>query len=151
MVVNGGNMSSNYLSAKPGQGTLPKSHKRFKGRRWYDGLNIPEQQKTGVVRCGPLELDNDSKTVRVDGDVRTVAPKTFDLLKVLMSNPNKVLSHAELAMSLWPDDDRADPNDVKQHIYLLRKTIEKDPVHPCWIKSVRGFGYQLVVASQVHR
>lgn len=144
-------MSSTYLSAKSGQGAVPKSRKRFKGRRWYDGFNIPEQQKTGVIRCGSLELDNDRKTVRVDGDVRTVAPKTFDLLKVLMSNPNKVLSHAELAMILWPDDDHADPDDVKQHIYLLRKTIGKNPLQPCWIKCVRGFGYQLVTASKVHK
>ena len=144
-------ISTRYTSAKLGQRAQPNSLKSFEGRRWYDGLKVPKRQKNSVIRCGPLEIDNDRKTVRVDGDVRTIAPKLFGLLKVFMSNPGKIFSHAELAVSLWPEDDRADPDDVKQHIYLLRKAIERDPSHPQWIKSLRGFGYQLIITSQGHR
>jgi DNA-binding response OmpR family regulator len=139
--------SDNYGSAKVGQSIQPKSRQSLQGRRWYDGLKVPRTRKIGVIHYGPLVLDNDRKTVRVDGEARTVAPKLFELLRVFMSNPGKVLSHAELAVSLWPDDDRADPDDVKQHIYLLRKAIETDPVHPQWIKNLRGFGYQLNITS----
>jgi len=117
------------------------------GRRWNDGLDGLERPGNDVISYGPFKLDNRQKKVYVSANFKYLPPKLFDLLKAFISNPGRVLSQAELAETLWPEDKRADPEDVKQYVHLLRKAIEPDPTKPCWIRNVRGFGYQLVIVK----
>ncbi len=97
------------------------------------------------IELGPFKLDDSRKKIYVKGVEKSLSPKLFDLLKIFIDNPGKVISPAELAVKLWPFDERSDPEDVKQYVYLLRKAIEPDPAKPRWLRNVRGFGYQLIV------
>lgn len=73
----------------------------------------------------------------------------FDLLLVLVKNPNRVLSRDQIMDHLrgrdWSPDDRSIDNQVAR----LRKRIETDPQEPHFIKTVRGVGYSFtaIVAS----
>lgn len=93
-------------------------------------------------------LDDRLKNVYVQGNSKDLTPKLFNLLKVFLSHPGKVFSPEEIAATLWPKSDRADPEDVKQYIYQLRNAIEPDPSKPRWIQNVRGFGYQLIIGEE---
>ena len=74
-----------------------------------------------------------------------LSPKEYDLFKLLATDPGRVFSNQEIIDHLWPAPSRADSNDVKQYIHLLRNKIEEKPTHPRWIKTVKGFGYKLAV------
>jgi len=73
----------------------------------------------------------------------------YDLLKVLLEHPNRVLSRDDLMTWLHGRD--AGPYDraIDVQIGRLRRKIEVDPVRPAIIKSVRGAGY--LFAEQVRR
>ena len=48
-----------------------------------------------VLRIGGIELDDDAKTVRLDGETVNLTPKEYDILRFLMQNPGKVFSPSE--------------------------------------------------------
>jgi DNA-binding response OmpR family regulator len=118
------------------------------GRRGTDKIQNPDRhfdrRNNGVINRGPFTLDDRTKKVYVDGEEKSLTPRLFDLLRIFVTNPGKVLSLAELAANLSSLNDNLEPHDVKQYIYLLRRAIEPDPTRPRWLRNVRGFGYELV-------
>jgi DNA-binding response OmpR family regulator len=98
-----------------------------------------------VLNVGPCRIDDRTKNVAIRGKKVALSPKEFELLKLLAKDPGRVFSHQQIIDHLWPDSNRADDNDVKQYIHLLRNKIEPNPSQPCWIQTVKGFGYKLVV------
>ncbi len=95
------------------------------------------------VRVGNLHIDDRTKTVDWNGDQIHLAPKEFELLKLLAADPGRVLSDKEIIHHLWPPDSAATANDVKQYIHLLRNKIEPNLQCPSLILTVKGFGYRL--------
>ena len=138
-------MRSGRVSSDLNQYLESESERSHAGRRWSDGIKGPECPVNGDIHHGPFQFDNRRKSVTVQGSPKSLTPMLFELLKVFVSNPGKVLSNSELAVILWPENKYADPDDVKQYVYRLRRVIESDPAHPRWLRNVRGFGYQLVV------
>ena len=105
--------------------------------------NLPTAN--GTPRAGPVEIDDEAKTVRLDGRSVSLSPREYSLLKLLAGNPGKVFSHQEIIERVWPPDNRADTSDVKQYIHLLRLKIENKPGRPSLVKTVKGFGYKFSV------
>ncbi|MDH3378031.1 MAG: winged helix-turn-helix domain-containing protein [Gammaproteobacteria bacterium] len=140
--------SSVHGSNSTGKNVQLESRRSFVGRRWDDGIRCAEDRENGVIRQGPFVLDNFQKKVYVHGNYKELPPKLFDLLNLFVLNVGNVLSQPELAATLWPNSKRADPEDVKRYIYLLRHAIEPDPAKPRWLRNVRGFGYRLVVGEE---
>jgi two-component system OmpR family response regulator len=95
-----------------------------------------------VIRTAELELDNERKQVVVRGQLVTLSPKEFELLRLLCSRPGKVFSTDEIVAAVWPDRDAAAAEDVKKYVHMLRSKIERDPADPRIIMTVRGFGYR---------
>ena len=62
-------------------------------------------------------------------------------LKYLYDNRNQVISREQLLNGVWNYDILGTSRMVDIHISHLRDKIEKDPHHPEWIKTARGFGY----------
>lgn len=132
--------------AVPGQGAQPQRRQsREDGRRRPDGIRTFDRRINDVISLGSFRLDDRIKKVYVEGKAKCLSPKLFELLKIFALNPGRIFSLAELAVNLWPDNDRRDPEDVSQYIYLLRKAIEVEPARPRWLRNVRGFGYQLMI------
>ena len=87
-------------------------------------------------------LDTASRTLSApSGQPVTLTSGEFDLLRVLASHPNRVLSRDELMNALHHRD--AGPYDraIDVQVGRLRRKIEADPSQPELIKSVRGAGY----------
>lgn len=96
----------------------------------------------GEPQQDALHIDQRDKSVHIDGHILRLSPKPFRLLSLLASDPGRVFSSAEILNHIWPGNNRADTNDVKQCIHLLRKQLREattdDLVH-----TVAGFGYRL--------
>ena len=96
-----------------------------------------------TLSVGSIELDNDSKTVRVDGNIVNLTPKEFEILKLLMEQPGKVFSPKEIYRKVWGEDSFAGDNTVAVHIRHLREKIEITPNDPRYIKVIFGQGYKI--------
>ena len=98
-----------------------------------------------LVRFGPFTLDPGARrlTHRDEGPVDLTAAE-FDLLEVLASRPNRILSRGLIAELLGDDSAGAEGDRrIDVRITRLRRKIEPDPDSPRFIRTVRGEGYVL--------
>ena len=97
-----------------------------------------------TLTVGGIELDNETKTVTVDGKAVCLTPKEYDILKLLMEHPGKVYAPKELYREIWGEDALAgSENTVAVHIRHLREKIEISPNEPRYVKVVFGQGYKI--------
>lgn len=92
-----------------------------------------------TITHGPLHIDPLSRQVRLDGRVIEVTRKEFDLLHLLASVPQSVLTRRDLMARVWSDDWAASSRTVDTHISTLRSKLGCGD----WIVTVRGIGYRL--------
>ena len=113
------------------------------------GREAPVPPEPSSVRFAGYRLDPQSRTLR-DGEDQPIHLTTgeYELLRVLLDRPNRVLSRDDLVSLLYGRE--AGPYDraVDVQIGRLRRKIEADPANPEIIKSVRGVGYVLAVRPQ---
>lgn len=97
-----------------------------------------------VLGVGGIEMDDESKSVTVDGKPVTLTPKEYDILKLFLKSPNKVFSPKEIYRNVWNEDPMyGNDNTVAVHIRHLREKIEINSNEPRYIKVVFGQGYIL--------
>ena len=102
------------------------------------------QVSSAALTVGGIELDNETKTVTVDGEPVGLTPKEFDILKLLMQHPGKVFAPKELYREIWGEDALSGgENTVAVHIRHLREKIEITPNEPRYVKVVFGQGYKI--------
>ena len=89
-------------------------------------------------------MDVGSRDVRVTGREVTLSPKEFDLLRVLLRHPGRVLGRDFLLNQVWGEDFFGDTRTLDVHIRWLREKIEDDPGSPRRIQTVHGVGYRFV-------
>ncbi len=104
------------------------------------GAGVPAEQ---CFTAGGLELDDRSKEVRVDGEAVPLTPKEFEILKLLISDPDRVFSPAEIYRSVWKEKPLGSDNTVAVHIRHIREKIEIDPARPRYLKVIFGQGYKI--------
>lgn len=95
-----------------------------------------------------LVMDRSQHTVSVYGHNANLTPLEFDLLFLLASNENEVISRTTLLKEVWGYADAGDTRLVSVHIQRLRAKVEKDPEHPDFIHTVRGIGYKFCTSSE---
>jgi len=99
--------------------------------------------REGVYSTGGLEVDDESKTVRLDGDVVTVTPIEFGILRFLTENAGRVFSIGQIYEAVWREPAYNPENTVAVHIRRIREKIEIDPGNPRYLKVVWGIGYKI--------
>jgi Tol biopolymer transport system component/DNA-binding winged helix-turn-helix (wHTH) protein len=88
---------------------------------------------------GPYSLAMSSRLLARSGEAVTLAPKTFDLLAVLVKSNGRLLSKSELMGSLWPNTFVEEAN-LSFQISTLRKALGEDGMQ--WIETVPKHGYR---------
>lgn len=111
--------------------------------RRYLSLGAGATKTSIVLTIGGLELDDNSKTVTLDGEPISLTKKEFEILKLLMENPNRVFSPKEIYSKVWNEDPIGTDNTVAVHIRHLREKTEINPAEPRYIKVVFGQGYKI--------
>lgn len=95
-----------------------------------------------VIEMGGICLDDSAKTVSLNGEMISLTPKEFDILKLLMGQPGHVFSPKDIFEKVWNDTTVINENTVAVHIRHLREKLEIDPANPRYIKVVWGRGYE---------
>ena len=92
---------------------------------------------------GELELNQENHIVKKNGAEIELTAKEYEILRLLLQNPQKVYIKAQLYEMVWQEDYLGDVNAVNVHISRLRTKIEEDPRNPRYISTVWGIGYKL--------
>ena len=100
-------------------------------------------QKPSQIQIGGIIIDDEAKTVTVDGEPINLTPIEYDILKLFMENPGKVYSSAQIYNQVWNDNPYGSENTVAVHIRHLREKIEINPAEPRYLKVVWGQGYKI--------
>jgi DNA-binding response OmpR family regulator len=80
---------------------------------------------------------------RVDGNAKRLTPSEFKLVLLLAEQPERVFSRREIMQHLWDSEYVGDQRACDIHISNLRQKLERDPMRPERIVTVRGIGYKL--------
>ncbi|CEH33852.1 response regulator transcription factor [Romboutsia lituseburensis] len=96
-----------------------------------------------ILSSGGLELDSDTKEVRVDGENVKVTPIEYKILKLLLENKGRVFSIDEIYENVWNEESFKAENTVAVHIRRIREKIEINPKEPKYLKVVWGIGYKI--------
>jgi two-component system, OmpR family, KDP operon response regulator KdpE len=105
-------------------------------RRYAPGEAIP------AFVTKDLTIDFENRQVIVRGHDVHLTPKEFDVLKHLVANLGKPLSHRRLLQSVWGPEYGEETENLRVVINQLRKKIENDPAHPKYILTEPWVGYR---------
>jgi len=100
-------------------------------------------QAAEVLRVADLVMDLRSRRVSVGGSEVSLTPTEFDLLQVLMREPGRVFTRAQLVEAVYDIAYAGYDRAIDSHIKNLRQKIEPDPRNPRYILTVYGVGYRL--------
>lgn len=93
------------------------------------------------ISCGHITIDTDERNAYRDGVLADLTAKEFDLIELLIRNPNRVYSRENLLDILWGYEYRTDVRTVDVHIRRLREKLEQNPAEPEHIMTKWGVGY----------
>lgn len=107
-----------------------------------EGLSMLERIKDIDLCLLDLVLDDQAKIVRVNGNKIDLTVKEYGILKLLLENPKKLFSKANLFESVWNETYYPEDNALKVHMSNLRTKIKKYDDRG-YIETVWGMGYKL--------
>lgn len=111
--------------------------------RYMEIANAKENEvNKNVYTIGGLELHEDTKEVRVDGELTKLTPIEFKILSLLMRNPGRVFSADEIYERVW-NESAINTDTVMVHVRNIREKIEYNPKEPKYLKVVWGVGYKI--------
>ena len=108
--------------------------------RRTNGKQAKEEQ-SNIIKARDLRLDCDSRRVFIGEKEVNLTAKEFDVLQLLINNPNKVYSRENLLNIVWGYEYPGDVRTVDVHIRRLREKIEPNPSDPKSVQTKWGVGY----------
>lgn len=103
---------------------------------------------SGVLTAGPLELNMEAYTARLDGTPLELTSGEFILARLLAENAGNVVSRDKIASALGADGIGAFDRSVDVMVSRLRAKLGDDPVSPKFIRTVRGIGYLFLCKAE---
>ncbi|MGB4441407.1 MAG: response regulator transcription factor [Coriobacteriia bacterium] len=95
------------------------------------------------IIVGDLEIDTESRQVKVAGQTIPLTTSEFTILLHLARHPGKAFSRQAILAALWDESPVGDERAVDVHIHNIREKIEADQKNPAYLLTVRGYGYRL--------
>ncbi|MDR1160430.1 MAG: winged helix-turn-helix domain-containing protein, partial [Syntrophomonadaceae bacterium] len=99
--------------------------------------------ETGVYGSGGLMINDETKTVLVDGEEVRLTSVQYKILLLLLKNAGRVFSIEEIYELVWKEEAYNADNVVAVHIRRIREKIEINPKEPKYLKVVWGIGYKI--------
>ncbi|MCR5267617.1 MAG: response regulator transcription factor [Lachnospiraceae bacterium] len=94
-----------------------------------------------VLEISDMRLETEDRRLYIAGKEINLTSKEFDVLELLVRNPNKVYSREKLLELVWGSDYPGDERTVDVHIRRLREKIEPNPSEPKYVHTKWGVGY----------
>jgi two-component system, OmpR family, KDP operon response regulator KdpE len=100
-----------------------------------------------VFKSGPLCVDFAARQVKLNGTEIKLTPTEYSLLRVLLQNAGKVVTHRQLLRTVWGEKAESQAQYLRVYITHLRKKLEADTDAPTLIRTEVGIGYRLSTES----
>jgi two-component system KDP operon response regulator KdpE len=97
-----------------------------------------------VLQAGALMMDLPRRLVTVADREITLTPTEYDLLRILMQNVGRVITHRQLLRMVWGNAYESEMHLLRVNISNLRHKLEPDPSRPAFIHTEPGVGYRLI-------
>jgi two-component system KDP operon response regulator KdpE len=101
----------------------------------------------GIKQFGDLEVDLTGHIVRLRGAEVRLSPTEFAVLKQLIINAGKVVTHRMLLQSIWGPEYGGEAEYLRVYINRLRQKLEPDPANPRYLLTETGVGYRFAAAE----
>jgi two-component system, OmpR family, KDP operon response regulator KdpE len=121
--------------------TKPFGPRELVARLQANLRRIAPEREEAEVRVDGLEVDLARRTVRVQGEEVHLTPTEFDLLRLLVRNRGRLMTHRDLLVSVWGPGYGDDTQVLRAHIANLRRKIEP-PEGRRFIRTDPGVGYR---------
>lgn len=107
----------------------------------------PSTGTSAVFQAGDLEVDLERRLVRVGGQEVHLSPTEYEMLKVFVAHPDKVLTDRMLLQQVWGPEYCSEAHYLHVYLARLRKKLEADPQNPRHLITEPGVGYRLLSQS----
>ena len=101
-----------------------------------------KDQTKSVISVGELTINEDAHEVTINGQLVDLSPTEYQLLRYLATNPNRVLTKAQILDHVWEYDFNGEMGIVESYVSYLRKKLDPISAEPL-IVTKRGVGYML--------
>lgn len=102
-----------------------------------------EAKEKNIIIIENLIVDLDNFSASKDTEKLKLTSKEFEILKLFVTNLNRVFTKSQIYSLIWNDEYYGDENVINVHIRRLREKIEEDPSNPKYIKTLWGIGYKM--------
>ena len=109
---------------------------------------IPEEKKEKIFQCDYLKVDWEKHQVSIDGKEVHLTPMEYKILKLLIDNRGKVLTHNYILGQIWGSAQGVEAANLRVFMAALRRKIEKDPGNCRFILTEIGVGYRFREATE---
>jgi two-component system KDP operon response regulator KdpE len=100
-----------------------------------------------LFQAGPLCVDFAARQVKLDGKEIKLTPTEYALLRVLVQNAGKVVTHRQLLRTVWGEKAESQAQYLRVYVTHLRKKLEANRDSPALIKTELGIGYRLAAGN----
>ena len=130
--------ADDYLTKPFGIGEL-MARMRVALRRTVQDTNEPVFESDGLM------MDFVHREVKIKEQLVTLTPTEYDLLRTLVKNAGKVLTHRQLLRTIWGNAYENEMHILRVNISNLRRKIEPDPSQPHYLLTEPGVGYRIKI------
>ncbi len=132
--------ADDYLTKPFGAGEL-LARLRVALRHTAGGRSAP------VFEAGPLHIDFERRLVTLDGRRVVLTPKEYDVLKYLVTNADRALTHTLILRAVWGPEYGGETQYLRNVVLSLRRKLETDPAQPRFILTEPGVGYRFTTGA----
>jgi two-component system KDP operon response regulator KdpE len=111
--------------------------------------NLLYKAKEELLICRELKLNLIDKIVIFKDEPLKLTPTEFNLLRYLMLNSNKTLTHHQILKEVWGIGYQNEMQYLRTYINMLRKKIEENPTRPIYIRTESGIGYRFYCSINI--
>jgi DNA-binding response OmpR family regulator len=109
----------------------------------------PPGDADGSVAIGEVTMNLDTRAVTVGDEPVDLTVKEFELLRVLLANPGRLVKRDDLVSEVWDPNWFGSTKTLDVHVSSLRKKLGDDPAEPRYIHTVRGVGFRFSSADEL--
>jgi two-component system KDP operon response regulator KdpE len=134
--------ADDYLTKPFGTGEL-MARMRVAMRR------LANQSDEPILKVDDLQMDLSRRLVTVNENQISLTPTEYDILRLLLQNAGKVITHRHLLKQIWGTAYESEMHMLRVNISNLRRKIEPDSSRPSYIHTEPGVGYRLKADDEV--
>jgi two-component system KDP operon response regulator KdpE len=105
---------------------------------------VPQAESRALVTSAGFTVDLAARRVLQSGEPVRLTPTEWNILEILVRNPNRLISQQQLLSDVWGPSYRKEANYLRVYMAQLRRKLEEDPGNPRHLLTEAGVGYRFV-------